>query len=86
MPANNKTKSGAIVAGENAQVLESDYSVRVGVWIHVATANCEVIGTNDTAGVVVKVDEKQFFPCINLNKIQIKRSGGSDSDVTYFAF
>lgn len=86
---NNKPLSGTVDAGSTATDLGTSGELFAGVWISVPTtgsAEVEVLADGASAGPRVGVGEQQFFPTVNLDHVKVKRTGGSDETVYYWAY
>lgn len=89
MNLDNKPVSGTADAGSANTDLGTSGQLYAGVWVSVpsdASAEVEVIADGDTAGPRVGVGETQFFPAVRLDHVKVKRTGGSDQTVYFWAF
>ena len=85
---NNKPISGTQDATSSAVALPSSGELIAGVWVHVASGgdDVEVIADGSTQGPRASDGTPMFFPAVKLEHVEIKRTGGSDQTIYYWAY
>lgn len=91
MSSNNKPVSGEVTADTTGVAVGVSGSLETGVWLTVpsdASNGIEVISAASgfTTGDKMGVDTTKFYPTNCLADLLVKRDGGVDVTVSYYAF
>lgn len=89
MSSNNIPTTGTVTANAVGAAVGSSGTLTAGVWLSVESTESngiEVIGTGQSTGNLMATGDSRFFPCNNLADVTVKRDGGADVTVTYYAF